>query len=856
MSNDNNNNTWTNIDVSELHENYNEQYDFTSENTELINVFKKVYKGILNEESPRAQQPEGFRNVILKEHQLTAIYAMNELENRPDRCFHNYNVGVIADPVGSGKSYSILGHIMKKPELTSMWGNYTTERHHSSFSGFEYEAEREIKSNLLVVSHSIYNQWIDYLNHTNLKYLKIARRTDFGATNLELEEKIRSGGYQIVILKANLWNDFQLFLLNDALQDRRNYYKVQRNSILVETMNQVPVSPDAYRGYVRSMLRLIRENVTSWRVDSLLTTRISSIAQEQQVIDGKMNDLLAIIENVKSAPQKYELGSITRKLGEFGDKFITESVGFRKVPFIWERIIVDEIDTVKISNCQPMCAKFYWLLTNNMENLMFPNRMNFQIERIVASLIRADPENRSFLPQEASGFHTIGFFRKMWEECHFSKFYPQLQHIFIRNERSFVENSFLHELVGPIFMRYWSHAPHEMRIVGDIFQDQHQEIISNLQAGNWSGALRIFADSSTITATRDDFLTKIRDQFLHKVHLIRAKLVQHNESLRNKQSKLDYANNQLARYREQIETTDRLRYPDVYDEIQQIIENTQNRIFFHEERVLTEQNRIHEMNEMIENYERRVLELENRVRSDLTNSHCSICFEHYNQPIACTPCCQNMFCLECITTWIERNGRCAMCRADLQINQCSILEERLKRETGETEESNHDECEDEEDAALMPIITERNQNHNRVMEQTYESDKTVVICRLIDRLLEEPESKILIYSEHDESFRGKVLSWMVENEIEYELLSGSSGSIESRLKRFKEGKTRILLLNARHFGCGLNLQMATDLIFYHRMNEPLERQILGRAQRFGRKDALRVHSFLYRDIEEISPILR
>jgi SNF2 family DNA or RNA helicase len=47
-------------------------------------------------------------------------------------------------------------------------------------------------------------------------------------------------------------------------------------------------------------------------------------------------------------------------------------------------------------------------------------------------------------------------------------------------------------------------------------------------------------------------------------------------------------------------------------------------------------------------------------------------------------------------------------------------------------------------------------------------------------------------------------------------------------------------MNARHVGAGINLEAATHVVLYHRMNTELERQVIGRAVRFERAEELRV----------------
>ena len=47
-------------------------------------------------------------------------------------------------------------------------------------------------------------------------------------------------------------------------------------------------------------------------------------------------------------------------------------------------------------------------------------------------------------------------------------------------------------------------------------------------------------------------------------------------------------------------------------------------------------------------------------------------------------------------------------------------------------------------------------------------------------------------------------------------------------------------MNSNLFGCGLNLENSTDILFLHKTGHELQTQIIGRAQRPGRKNKLNV----------------
>lgn len=106
--------------------------------------------------------------------------------------------------------------------------------------------------------------------------------------------------------------------------------------------------------------------------------------------------------------------------------------------------------------------------------------------------------------------------------------------------------------------------------------------------------------------------------------------------------------------------------------------------------------------------------------------------------------------------------------------------------------------------------------------------------------------RILLFSGHDTTFK-KLEPLMKAHKVTYELMNGSDASIQKKINRWNDGKTRVLCLNSNVLGAGLNLPQATDVVIYHEQIPELETQIIGRAQRPGRDptSALRVWRFAY-----------
>ena len=76
-------------------------------------------------------------------------------------------------------------------------------------------------------------------------------------------------------------------------------------------------------------------------------------------------------------------------------------------------------------------------------------------------------------------------------------------------------------------------------------------------------------------------------------------------------------------------------------------------------------------------------------------------------------------------------------------------------------------------------------------------------------------------------------------------MKGSTGRITKIIEQYKGNELDILLLNSRYFGSGLNLENTTDIFMFHKMNESIENQVIGRAQRPGRTQVLNVYRLLY-----------
>jgi hypothetical protein len=187
---------------------------------------------------------------------------------------------------------------------------------------------------------------------------------------------------------------------------------------------------------------------------------------------------------------------------------------------------------------------------------------------------------------------------------------------------------------------------------------------------------------------------------------------------------------------------------------------------------------------------------------------CPICYDA-PRTTTLTPCCRQAFCLSCLCECIASKPACPLCRVSIpSVKQLMVI---------------GDAVEQEEQAA--------------VPDPNAALPKGAALLKLLSESTE--DQRFLVFSAHEASFKG-LRELLSARGIRCELLQGSAPRIERLRTLFKEGTVRVLCMNARHVGSGLNLEAATHVVLYHRMNVELERQVIGRAVRFERASELRV----------------
>jgi SNF2 family DNA or RNA helicase len=203
-----------------------------------------------------------------------------------------------------------------------------------------------------------------------------------------------------------------------------------------------------------------------------------------------------------------------------------------------------------------------------------------------------------------------------------------------------------------------------------------------------------------------------------------------------------------------------------------------------------------------------LVDLEARVAEATGSALCPICYDT-PRTTTLTPCCRQAFCLSCLCECVKAKPACPMCREPIRSVKDLLVVGDEENEEGETAQVEGGGPQTK-GAALLSML----------------ADSTA-------------DQRFLVFSAHEASFKG-LRDVLTARGIRCELLSGTAARVEKLRKDFREGKVRVLCMNARHVGAGINLEAATHVVLFHRMNMEMERQVIGRAVRFERAAELRV----------------
>lgn len=224
------------------------------------------------------------------------------------------------------------------------------------------------------------------------------------------------------------------------------------------------------------------------------------------------------------------------------------------------------------------------------------------------------------------------------------------------------------------------------------------------------------------------------------------------------------------------------------------------------------------INDKITELKQKIQAIQERVQG---NNTCPICYDECDNKTILS-CCSNSFCFKCINTWFINQKVCPLCKHLVNRNEEMYV-------------VNNNDTNMDIDMIEYPIVNDPSVigSHNDKMQNL---ENIIKNCSV--------NSKFLIFSSYDHPLHeiGNILN---KNNKKFAYLKGNNYVIKNIVDNYRSGDIDVLLINTTYYGSGLNLENTTDIIMFHKFDNEIEKQVIGRAQRYGREESLRVWYLLH-----------
>ncbi len=278
-----------------------------------------------------------------------------------------------------------------------------------------------------------------------------------------------------------------------------------------------------------------------------------------------------------------------------------------------------------------------------------------------------------------------------------------------------------------------------------------------------------------------------------------------------------------------------------------------------------------------------------RVRDNIAEGSCQVCAspfvdEDEKMNIIINRCCGVILCDDCgiksakirkrgeMNGEIKFSGKCPNCSREIDIMNGMIFinkdfdissitnntnihkesEEELKMIEEEEKRKQDTNIGKEEIMRKLESIKSPKQKALMAILNNVEIKESTEIQWQVSKLMQGREyieqkrgKKVLLFASQKESIK-MLETFLEEQKIPHLTLQGKSDQITKLIEKFRDSDGVVLIINMRENCAGLNIEFATDIIFYHKINNhAIESQVAGRGQRIGRVDSLNIHFLLY-----------
>lgn len=253
----------------------------------------------------------------------------------------------------------------------------------------------------------------------------------------------------------------------------------------------------------------------------------------------------------------------------------------------------------------------------------------------------------------------------------------------------------------------------------------------------------------------------------------------------------------------------------------------------------------------------------NRMKENLKEQVCVVCkMDTDGEDVLIPRCCSNIIDSDCFkddNMHGNTNGimvKCPGCGQKVDLGRDVVyikgefdLESLLEADGTETlpepekiERAEEDKIDNPKLQALWDILNKKRPEH----AEEIKFQMNAVIEGRVDIPPKDTVRKVLLFANFNETLE-LVEDFLKTRKLEYLRLQGTYKQMDIIIDDFKKKPSiPVLLINSQQNCAGLNLQFATTVVFFHKLiNRHVESQVIGRAQRIGRKSNLEIYYLLY-----------
>lgn len=175
--------------------------------------------------------------------------------------------------------------------------------------------------------------------------------------------------------------------------------------------------------------------------------------------------------------------------------------------------------------------------------------------------------------------------------------------------------------------------------------------------------------------------------------------------------------------------------------------------------------------------------------------NCPICYDDFTNP-AITPCCSNKFCLNCIAAALNSKSVCPMCKSELVMKNLLVISDKIKTEmTSEREEKKNEKEKNKKQTAINKVKTS---TYDTQIEElrvvAAEFSKYENMDKIFTLNKDNQVKKYLIFTEYESTLNSKLTSILDKHGLTYSRIRGTGASITNMVETYRKSDDTINVL--------------------------------------------------------------